>query len=328
MRRNLGVLAVAVACAWPVTAFGQIVESVGTRALGMGGAFVAVADDSSAVWWNPGSLAAGPFVDVSISGGVTSQAPHATTPSNPAWLLSLSTPPVGLSFQRVRSTQPAGMNSIAGAPAGRQDGLTGIVTRTIDASALGVTLVQTIVDGVHIGGTVKYIRGRLLSGGTAGVSPEASEGPVRHRADVDLGVLGVVRSMRFGAVVRNLTEPSFDAAVRGEDRLRLPRQFRVGAAYAPVDGPPLVAAVDADVVAYASASGDRRVVALGAEWWWWKRRLGLRGGGRFNQIGARERSATGGVSMALWPGAYVEGHVARGGTLDERQWGLGARMTF
>ena len=36
-----------------VPASAQIVESVGHRALGMGGAFVAVADDSTATWWNP-----------------------------------------------------------------------------------------------------------------------------------------------------------------------------------------------------------------------------------------------------------------------------------
>ncbi len=35
------------------TASAQGFEAVGTRALGMGGAFVAVADDASAVYWNP-----------------------------------------------------------------------------------------------------------------------------------------------------------------------------------------------------------------------------------------------------------------------------------
>ena len=43
----------------------QTIETVGERALGMGGAFVAVADDSSATWWNPGRRSPpGPFVDV------------------------------------------------------------------------------------------------------------------------------------------------------------------------------------------------------------------------------------------------------------------------
>jgi hypothetical protein len=57
-----------------VPASAQIVESVGGRALGMGGAFVAVASDSSATWWNPGALAAGPFVDMSIGKAFTEAA--------------------------------------------------------------------------------------------------------------------------------------------------------------------------------------------------------------------------------------------------------------
>ena len=50
--------------AWPAALRAQAIETVGERAMGMGGAFVAVADDSTATWWNPGALAAGPFVDV------------------------------------------------------------------------------------------------------------------------------------------------------------------------------------------------------------------------------------------------------------------------
>ncbi len=53
----------------PQPACAQVVESVGSRALGMGGAFVAVASDSSAVWWNPAGLAAGPFFDMALSQG-------------------------------------------------------------------------------------------------------------------------------------------------------------------------------------------------------------------------------------------------------------------
>ena len=44
----------------------QIYEAVGTRAQGMGGAFVAVADDASAVYWNPGGLASGAFFGLTI----------------------------------------------------------------------------------------------------------------------------------------------------------------------------------------------------------------------------------------------------------------------
>jgi hypothetical protein len=51
----------------------QIVEAVGERALGMGGAFVAVANDSSATWWNPAAQADGPFFDLSMGRALTDQ---------------------------------------------------------------------------------------------------------------------------------------------------------------------------------------------------------------------------------------------------------------
>src|SRR6185503_20379672 len=43
--------------------FSQSFNLVGTRARGMGGAFVAVADDASATWWNPAGLPNSLIVD-------------------------------------------------------------------------------------------------------------------------------------------------------------------------------------------------------------------------------------------------------------------------
>src|SRR3989442_15512345 len=45
----------------PLTARAQHYEDVGVRAQGMAGAFVAVADDATATWWNPAGLATGAF---------------------------------------------------------------------------------------------------------------------------------------------------------------------------------------------------------------------------------------------------------------------------
>ena len=52
------------------TARGQGFEAVGIRALGMGGAFVAVADDASATYWNPAGLVTGDLVSVVMETGV------------------------------------------------------------------------------------------------------------------------------------------------------------------------------------------------------------------------------------------------------------------
>ena len=42
------------------SAFGQAYSPIGARATGLGGAWVAVADDATAVHWNPAGLALGP----------------------------------------------------------------------------------------------------------------------------------------------------------------------------------------------------------------------------------------------------------------------------
>src|SRR5688500_12796217 len=44
----------------------QTFETAGARALGMGGAFVAVADDVTAIWWNPAGLATGGFFGLAV----------------------------------------------------------------------------------------------------------------------------------------------------------------------------------------------------------------------------------------------------------------------
>src|SRR5205085_9757114 len=47
----------------PQAASAQIYESVGIRAQGMSGAFVAVSDDATTTWWNPAGLASGGYLN-------------------------------------------------------------------------------------------------------------------------------------------------------------------------------------------------------------------------------------------------------------------------
>jgi hypothetical protein len=139
---------------------------------------------------------------------------------------------------------------------------------------------------------------------------------------VDIGVLAVVGVVRVGARMGNVIEPEFNG-------WRLARQTRVGVAFdpEPVSGMPLTLALDADVVEYDSLIGTRRMVALGAEQWLFAKRLGLRGGGRANTTGARERVGTAGASVALRPGMFIDGHVSRGST-HETGWSVTARVSF
>jgi hypothetical protein len=179
---------------------------------------------------------------------------------------------------------------------------------------------------------LKYVRGTFHQGREDSLADAADlldrgdaldDGETVGRFDLDLGLLAVSGPLRLGAHVRNVREPAFG-------RVRLPRQTRVGVAFDPelTAGVPLTIAFDADVETYLSASGARRVVAVGAEQWLMNRRLGLRAGAHANTVGAEERAVTGGASFAVRPGLYVEGHVIVGGDADERGWGVGARASF
>ena len=288
--RSFRAFLLVLACAGSATrAAAQNVETVGTRALGMGGAFVAVANDSSATWWNPAGLAAGPFLDMAIArtGG--------------QWSFAVATPPFGVSYYRLRLTDMRPLDPTAAGGENREDRRAGV-----GVTQVGATVLHTLSTGVHAGATVKYARGE-------------GDGAV----DLDLGVLAVTGAIRVGGLVRNVREPAV-----GD--LRLPRQVRVGAAF---DGEaigmrPLMLAVDADVRAYDAGGGERRIIALGAEQWLFARRLGVRGGARFNTAGAQDGAVTAGASVAMRAGFYVDGHVVQGGDPGEDGWGIAARVSF
>ena len=314
----------------------------GRPRLGDGGAFVAVASDSSATWWNPAGLAAGPFVDVALGGNLADATEQLPVWRQKASWFAVGTPPLGFGYYRFRitdiqSTAPAGQTEAG------QGARAGVPVRSLSASQLGVTLVRTLVSGVHAGTTLKYVRG-TVRGGREGSLVRASDllaqsealggGRAESRFDLDVGVIAVAGSLRLGAVIRNVREPEFTMAGSASDassaRMRLPRQIRVGAAFDPemATGVPLTIAFDADVRAYAAPSGARRMVAFGAERWLLAKRVGVRAGGRVNTLSARERSATAGLTVALRGGLYLDGHAVRGGSADEKGWGLAARVSF
>jgi len=316
----------------------QIVESVGSRALGMGGAFVAVAADSTATWWNPGGLATGPYSDISVGRSIVDLEKTETSSARRdrvSWFAAAA-PVVGFSYYRLRITDIRGFGPTGQRSVNRQDTRTEVSMRSLAARQFGLTVVQSVLPGVHAGATLKYVRGTVRVGTDDGsrsgsdlldAGDELDGGNATNRFDLDAGVMVVAGPVRLGAVMRNIRKPDF-----GTDAtpFALPRQTRIGAAIdaEQAGGPPLIVAVDADVQTYATGTGDRRVVALGAEQWLWTKRFGVRGGARFNTVGARERAATAGGSVALRNGLYLEGYIVRGGAEAERGWGIGTRVSF
>ncbi len=155
---------------------------VGPRAKAMGGAFVGLANDLSAIYWNPA--------------GLTQNSKSAVMVSHSEWLADVNFDFVGAAFpigglgtigasitslsmpdQKVRTVfQPEG---------------TGALFSASDL-ALGLTYAKALTDRFSIGANVKYIQNRIFNSSASTVA-------------VDFGVLFVTdfAGTRFGASISN-----------------------------------------------------------------------------------------------------------------------------
>jgi hypothetical protein len=290
-----GVLVVVTCSVQPALA--QPFEQAGLRAQGMGGAFVGVADDASAVWWNPAGLAAGPFFTVLVE---HQQQPD---PGEHVTALALAVPPLGVSYQRVR--EPVS----AAAPAGNDRETESEVPqlRLLVAHVTGVTLLHSVTSGFVVGTTLKFVHGDVDERST-------------NRLDLDVGAHYRAGRLSAGLVVRNVTEPSFSA--QREPEVTLERQVRAGIGVAA--GRTTIAA-DVDLTDVVGAWPGRRV-AVGAE-----RRFGerfaARGGVRCRLRDGPDPWVSLGGSYAIRTGIWLDGFWGRSPDQDAR-WGIGARVAY
>lgn len=305
----------------------QALETVGTRPQGMGGAFVGVADDASAVYWNPAGLAGGAYLSLVLDGTAAKAVPEEgdgrqEAGDRSAWLLAITTPALGLSYYR--------LHSAAVAPTDGQEGgtfrLDSMVTHHV-----GATLVQSITDGLAVGATVKLVRG--MAGSTdvpAASAEEALEdwdvmGRTSSRFDLDVGLMFTGSAGRAGVVVRNATEPAFETGSGRE--LLLERQVRAGGSVLLLQNWRLAA--DIDLTRQRGALEDVREFAIGTESQV-TRRLAARAGVRLNTVGDRGRTpaVSVGASYAVLGSVLLDAQVTAGSDEAFRGWGIGARMLF
>ena len=284
---------------------------VGTRASGMAGAFVAVADDATAVYWNPAGVGTGSLVSVVLDAGrfrLGSTSSQGTPgKEDTSAIVALSATAIGLAYYRmgaygISTAEPAGMS-----PQSREEVLRSV--HALTTSTVGVSLVQSL--GKHI---------------VVGVTPKLVFGDGEMGGDVDAGVMASANRFRLGLVARNLTTPEFGD---GSGAIELEREVRIGGAWGSgwTGISRIVVSVDGDLTSRATPAGDRRDVAAGLETWWMSQRIGLRGGVRRSTIGEAREAVAAGISAGLKPGMLVEAHITRGRD-EERAWSVGARMTF
>jgi len=282
-------------------AVAQIFETVGIRAQGMGGAFVAVADDATATWWNPAGLATGPYFDALIEYDRIRTSPQRNVKG-----VAVVFPALGVSYYHLPINYMRAPSPTESAATRRED--QGAL------SVYGLTFGQSVGAHLVFASTVKAAR----AGDT--------------HTDLDLGGLAKFGPVQLGVTVKNVREPTFDSD-RGT--FAMDRQARAGAALiGRTSGlvSALTLAVDADVITTATARGDVRHVAGGLEAWLFERKLGLRVGASGNTVGTKGSSASGGVSVVIASGAYVKTYVdtqyTNGSDETRRSWGVALRATF
>ena len=340
MVNKLSATAVTVALATlPSVAAAQGLDTLGTRAAGMS-AFVAVADDASAVAWNPAGLVLGPLFNISVDLGRSSVAPDGAVAEDEragkigTSLIAIGVPPLGLSYYRIGTTFVEPIGAADQADVRREDRKVGV--RTLVTSHLGATLLQSLGDHLTIGTTVKLVRGQVAADIVAVQSWD--EGLDRAdtlrthgstRGDLDVGAMFTAGRVRAGIVVRNVSEPTFvDENTPGAD-FTVKRHARAGVAWGDrwpgMSG--TILALDADLTRVEHPSGERRDIAAGVERWLRSRQIGIRGGVRTSTLGRARAIATGGLSYAVRSGTYIDAYVSRGDR-HARGWGIAGRMTY
>ncbi len=295
-------------------------DIIGTRALGMAGAFVAVADDANAVFWNPAGLVKGPIAGLTIEADTFHFRDQNGPPVPGAGRLSTQTGafgawPVGLSFARVES---------AGIVAGLDGSPTAASLTTMQA---GFTVLQSLGELVVIGATVKYVRGSAAITLSHGITADevldaADAAPAESHGtfDIDLGVLASTERVRAAFALKNLHRPGFTTF--GGKTIFLERRARFGLAALPRDG--LTLAIDVDLDTADPLVGLRRTIALGGE-----TRLGvrvaLRGGIRWERGEAGRPIGALGGSVSLRRGLWLDGFFTRGRSSEHQGFGLALR---
>src|SRR3954447_14669622 len=142
----------------PSLSAAQTWDQAGERAQGMAGAFVAVADDATAAYWNPAGLGTGDFFSFAVERShVSLPAVDGVAPALRTGAVLIGTPPLGAGYYRLGDTH-----------------------------VVPVTLVQSIGDHLNVGGAVK------------GEWAEGIDGNTHGRLDADLGVMVRTDAWRVG----------------------------------------------------------------------------------------------------------------------------------
>lgn len=230
-------------------------DGVGARPLGMGGSFVAIADDATAAYWNPAGLG-------QISGGLSAMYADRFNTGLRYQFLNMVSGGFGVSLLRLNAMDVLHVTrrDSQGHPV-RDDGMI-----KHSENALLLTYGLKITNELHIGVTGKGLYYELLENTARGWS-------------VDAGALFRNEIFSIGLNVQNIKDGQliWDDADETEDII--PMNVKAGGAVYLIGGM-VIATADVDIMS------ERQVLHLGAELWPVKDVLALRGGLQNKELSA------------------------------------------
>lgn len=259
---------------------------LGARAVGMGEAFVAVANDPTAIFWNPAGLASMQRQELSVN--------HVSWPGevnyeHVAFVLPVRRLGGSLAFQLgALSTEIEETTELQPFGTGRSFYYTDVVA--------GAAYARRWTDKLLIGAGAKWVREDL--GSDVG-------GPTTNAVLVDIGSIYYLGygSVRIAVALCNFGSQmkpggTYTSDVTGEERsydgFDPPTVFRYGVAFEPVETQHHRVTTSLELN---QPSDNRQLAKLGMEWTW-QRRLALRGGYNFN-ADALKLSAGAGIYASL-----------------------------
>ncbi|MDD3095874.1 MAG: PorV/PorQ family protein [Candidatus Neomarinimicrobiota bacterium] len=237
---------------------------IGGKAISMGGAYTAIADDATALFWNPGAVARSGRSDVYTS--VTNYFVDARHTWFGAQYFLSSADVIGVSLNSLNYGDWEKVTTVEN-PEG-----TGEYWQASDL-AMALTYARSMTDRFSIGGSVKYIRQQIYNESASTVA-------------IDLGLLFITQfnGLQIGASIRNfggsmemrgrdlLTQVDLDPESQGNnenivsylktDKWAIPLTYVIGVAMPVIDRDLTSLVLAADVM---RPTNDAQILNLGAD---------------------------------------------------------------
>lgn len=278
---------------------------VGARALGMGGAFVAVANDASAMFWNPAGLSSiyqyeALFTHSQWLADIDFNYGGIVVPMGDVGVFGVNFTSLTMEqMERTTELQPDGTGEFF----------------SVGSFSVGVSYAKNLTEWFSIGGNVKYVSETIWNSSATGFG-------------VDIGTLFQTPfpGLKFGAGISNFgtkmqisgddllvqnditqnngNNPNINAELK-TDKFDLPLTLRIGFAYTPVSDEDQELLLVADAI---HPNDNTESVSFGAEYSGFKRVVAVRAG--YRSLGQQDReeefTVGGGLKYAIRPDLTVK----------------------